>query len=257
MLIDIHAHVVPNRSVTWQDGSTYPLPEQLLAKLDGAGIDKAVLLPIPSPEGNHRIVSTEDVLEVAAAYPERFIPFCNIDPRQIWNSSASDFSAHLRYYKSAGCKGVGELTSNLPFDDPLVDNLFAYCEVAEMPVLFHIGPQIGGCYGLVDSQGIPKLERALKKFPKLTFIGHSQPFWAHISADVTEEGRSGYPAGKIIPGRVPELMRKYDNLYGDLSAKSGFNALNRDPEYGYRFMEEFQDRLLFGTDISSPATETP
>ena len=52
-------------------------------------------------------------------------------------------------------------------------------------------------------------------------------------------------------------MRRYQNLYGDLSAHSGYNALARDPEYAVQFLTEFQDRLLFGTDIVTPDTEAP
>ena len=50
-------------------------------------------------------------------------------------------------------------------------------------------------------------------------------------------------------------MRKYPNLCGDLSAGSGQNALMRDPEFAYKFLEEFQDRLYFGTDICSPTND--
>ena len=46
-------------------------------------------------------------------------------------------------------------------------------------------------------------------------------------------------------------------LDGDLSAGSGYNALARDKEYAATFLNEFQDRLLFGTDICSPDTLTP
>jgi len=257
MLIDIHTHVTPSQTVTRSDGTTYCTPEVLLSKLDEAGIDKAVLLPMPIPEGNHRHVSSEEVMEIAARYPDRFIPFCNLDPRAIDNSPDSDFMPHLEYYKAAGCKGVGEMTANLAFDDPLVENLLRQCEAAEMPILFHIGPRFGKCYGLVDDLGLPKLEGTLRKFPNLIVIGHSQPFWSEISADVTVETRNTYPKGKVTPGRVPELLRKHGNLYGDLSAGSGFNAVNRDPEFGYRFLEEFQDRLLFGTDICAPQNDTP
>ena len=52
-------------------------------------------------------------------------------------------------------------------------------------------------------------------------------------------------------GVVPRLFRQYPNLYGDLSAGSGANALMRDPDYAVRFLHEFQDRLMFGTDICS------
>ena len=56
---------------------------------------------------------------------------------------------------------------------------------------------------------------------------------------------------------MPRLFRQYPNLYGDLSAGSGCNALKRDPEYAVKFLDEFQDRLLFGTDICAPDTPTP
>jgi predicted TIM-barrel fold metal-dependent hydrolase len=52
-------------------------------------------------------------------------------------------------------------------------------------------------------------------------------------------------------------MRKYPNLHGDLSAGSGFNAISRDPEFGCRFLEEFQDRLYWGTDTCEVAEQTP
>jgi predicted TIM-barrel fold metal-dependent hydrolase len=109
----------------------------------------------------------------------------------------------------------------------------------------------------VDDVGLPKLEKVLAKFPNLTFLGHSQPFWAEISADVTQQNRNSYPKGPVTPGRVPELMRRYPNLCGDMSAGSGFNAVSRDPSFGYEFMDEFQDRLFFGTDICAPHNETP
>ena len=125
-----------------------------------------------------------------------------------------------------------------------------------MPVIFHIGnPGIG--YGLADELGLPRLEKVLGMFPNLAFLGHSQKFWAEISSDCSLEKRVGYPKGKIMPGgRIVELMRKYQNLHGDLSAGSGHNAITRDPEFGYKFIEEFQDRLYYGTDISDPKNVT-
>ena len=52
-------------------------------------------------------------------------------------------------------------------------------------------------------------------------------------------------------GAVPRLMRECPGLHGDLSAGSGLNALQRDPEHAYAFIEEFQDRLLLGLDFCS------
>lgn len=258
MFIDAHCHVTPLRSVMRTDNSTYTLPEELIEMLDRAGIDKAVLLPMSIPDGNHHIISTEQILEIARRFPDRFIPWCNMDPRQGMNSPKTDFTPLLQYYKEQGCKGVGEATANLYFDDPRVLNLFHHCEKVGLPLLFHIGPQLGECYGLVDDLGLPRLEKALQQFPKLSFIGHSQPFWAEMTADVTNETRWGYPTGKITkPGRVQELLAKYPNMYAEMSAGSGFNALTRDPEYGFKFLEQFQDKLMFGTDICATHNETP
>ena len=121
-----------------------------------------------------------------------------------------------------------------------------------MPVTIHIG-SLGSDYGVVDELGLPRLEKVLKTFPKLQIIGHSQKFWSEISGDNNEEIRGGAPQGKVVPGgRVPELLRKYTNLTADLSAGSGFNAMLRDPEYAYSFLEEFADQLYFATDICSP-----
>ncbi len=258
MLIDCHVHAARRASIPRKNGTRYPTADEMVAKLDEVGIDKAVVMCGISPECRSQFVPPEDVLDLCASHPERLIPCCNVDPRCDSNSPESDFSRFFDYYKEAGCRGVGEVTANLAFDDPLVWNLFRYCQEYKMPVTFHIAPRFGGCYGLVDDLGLPRLERTLKEFPDLVFLGHSQPFWAEIGGDVTDETRGGYPKGNVAPGgRVVELMERYDNLHGDLSAGSGYNAVSRDPAFGYQFMERFQDRLLFGTDITYVELEPP
>ena len=257
MLIDCHVHASRVKSVSRRGGTRYPTSDELVAKLDEEGIDMAVVMCGIGCECRSQFVTPEDVLDICALHPDRLIPTCCVDPRSYSNSPDADFSGFFEVYKEAGCKGVGELTSHLWFDHPMVWNLFRYCAEYEMPVTFHVAPRHGGCYGLVDELGLPRLERTLREFPDLIFCAHSQPFWAEISADVTEQTRPGYPKGRVIPGRVVELFERYDNLYGDLSAGSGYNAVSRDPEFGYEFMERFQDRLLFGTDISYPELVCP
>ena len=52
----------------------------------------------------------------------------------------------------------------------------------------------------------------------------------------------------VAGGRVVEMLRQYPNLYADLSAGSGLNALQRDPAFAIDFILEFQDRLLYARD---------
>jgi predicted TIM-barrel fold metal-dependent hydrolase len=262
MIIDIHAHCSPrpgwlsydpvkNEYIRWITVS------ELVRRMREEGIDKTVILPLPSPESSIEPVTTREVIEFCKEYGNKLIPFCNPDPRLNAGSEKS-LRFIIEEYESQGCRGVGEITANIYFDDPRTLNLFRVCEEHGLPVLFHIGPYEGGCYGLVDEPGLPRLEKCLRMFPNLVFIGHSQPFWAEISGDLKPEDRNSYPTGRIVPGgRIIDLFRRHQNLYGDLSAGSGYNAISRDPEFGVQFLEEFQDRLMFGTDLDAPEQNIP
>ncbi len=255
--IDIHAHANPfhQTSPLYGSGPYIASVEDLFSAYDQLNIEKGVLMPLVSPEF-HRDQTTNGICKyLADLYPDRFLWFCNVDPRSMGNTPNADLSELLSFYKSIGAKGVGELTANLYADDPFVDNLFYHCAACDLPVTIHIGPQIGGCYGIVDDLGLPRIEKMLKKHPNLKLLGHSQPFWAELGTNVTEENRNRWPTGKVEEGRVAKLMREYPNLYCDLSAGSGCNAMTRDPEYTAKFVEEFSDRILYGCDICQPATE--
>ncbi|MBE6370107.1 MAG: hypothetical protein E7056_08120 [Lentisphaerae bacterium] len=255
MFIDCHVHAIEEATCPRPHDGCQPLstPEKLIEIYDKVGIEKAVILPIGTPDSTHLVQSNEEMLRMVAKNPDRFIPFCNLDPRALLNTPNANLEYILKYYRDKGCKGIGEVTVNLPMDDPRVENLFAAAQAAGLALTFHLAIRIGNIYGLEVSKGLPELERALQKFPDLKFFAHSQTFWAEMDANVTEEERGGYPQGKITEeGAVIKLMRKYPNLYGDMSAGSGWNALARDEEFAVKFLNEFQDRLMFGTDICAP-----
>ncbi len=260
MLIDIHVHCQEPRhpKLVRAGGLPRPTPEVLLAMLDARGIDRAVVMCAVSPEFRATVETPEEVLRICERHEDRLIPFCCLDPRYVTNNMQADFRPLLAAYKEMGCKGVGEYMPNIPLDDPLNMNFFAQVEEAGLPLTFHLAPKLGDFYGCVDDPGLPRLERVLQAFPKLVFLGHSQPFWAEIGTNVVENGvRPGYPKGPVTPGRVVELMRRHPNLHGDLSANSGYTAVTRDPSFGLLFLEEFQDRLYFATDIAVTPQETP
>ena len=252
MIIDIHAHAVRKPFLQIDGLAPFPTPEQLLKFYDHAGIGKAVLMPLIGPEF-YLPQSNEDILEMAARHPDRFIPFCNIHPRAINNTPSAPLGDVMKKYKDMGCKGLGEITCNLPLRNPYIRNLFKHAANAGLPATIHIAPQIDGNYGLYDDPGLPQLAETLDEFPDLKIFGHSQAFWAEIGALDKPEDRGGYPNYPVkAEGAVPGLMRKFPNLYGDISAGSGCNALTRDPVYAVKFLNEFQDRLMFGLDICSP-----
>ncbi len=243
--IDIHVHT---SSSGWM--ALYKMaflkPEELLAAYDERGIERGVILPSATSMAP---TTNWEAKCIADRYPDRFSWFCLFSPDAWAYSDKTDFRPYIEECKQNGARGVGEMTFNHYFDSPRMLNLLAQCEELEMPFLFHMG-QLGDDYGLVDEIGMPRLESVLKRFPRLKLIGHSQRFWAEISGDLTEAERGGYPKGRVAEGgRITALMRTYPNLYCDLSAGSGYNAMARDEEHAYRFLEEFSDRIFYGTDV--------
>ncbi len=258
MFIDIHVHTRMFTPPLRNGRQAYATPDQLLERYDKIGVKQAVILPGVNPECAYAPQSNEEVIAIAEKYKGRFIPFCNIDPRAMTNSPNAPLDELMQHYKNKGCKGIGEVCANLPFLDPMVQNLFKCAEKVGLPITFHIAPYIGGYYGLYDDPGLPQLQQSLARFPNLKFFGHSQAFWAEIGKLEKPADRCCYPKYPVTEeGVVPKLMREYPNLYGDLSAGSGYNALARDVDYAIKFLNEFQDRLMFGTDICAPDTPTP
>lgn len=250
--IDVHAHCVEFPLPDLNGRRMLCCPDDLLKHYDRIGIEKGVILALCNPENTVGGMSSEEILRLCAQYPDRFIPSCALDPRAVPNDAFSPLGDYLKYYRDKGCKVLGEVCANLRFLDPRMQNLFKGCEEAGLPLTFHISPNEGWSYGVVDRPGLPELEVCLQRFPKLKFFGHSQTFWCEIGKYRTWDDRNGYPKGPVREGRIAELMRRYPNLYCDLSAGSGNNALARDLDYAGRFLTEFQDRVMYGVDICFP-----
>ena len=257
--IDIHSHATffHDYYPPHQNGCVFVSPEEVLALYDKINVEKGVLLPLIACEAQVAPMTSEACKALTVQHPDRFAWFCGVDARSLDNHPNSNLGHLLEHYQSLGARGVGEVTTQLYADDPLMDHFFACCAEHDMPVLIHIAPQFGGTYGIVDELGLYRIEKMLKKHPKLKLIGHSQPFWSEISADVTNETRGHSPSTKVIPGRLVEMLRSCENLYCDLSAGSGANAVMRDPEFSAGFFAEFADRILYGIDFCHPHNRHP
>lgn len=246
-MIDFHCHIGRLYRESYPQVPAFTA-EQCLDRMNREGIEVSVLLPLESPEGGWGWLLTEDCIAARDQYPERFVAFMCIDPR--YPKVEQLFDVFVKQYD---CKGFGEHIPGLPFDHELNKVIYRKCAEYNLPMVM----DICGC-GLTDEPGLPRLEACLKEFPDCVFVGHGPGYWTNISGDVTADTMYGYTKGKITPhGAVDRFLQEYDNMYADISAGSGWNALTRDRDYTPGFVERNWRKLLMGTDVCKHGVDYP
>lgn len=256
-IIDIHNH--PN----WLNKTV----DELVKNMDELGIEKTWLLSweIPEkdcwPDSLLTCVTLDPrasdiplwlVVEALKAYPDRFIGGWAPNPKDM--HARGKLKAAVSMYN---IKVVGELKFRIRYDDPDAIALYKLAGELGLPVLFHLecSPTLPSNHAKDITSwrawyggDMEVVENMCKLCPQTKFIGHGPGFWWEISAD-EDEKKAGYPKGKIKEGgKLIEVLRRYPNLYCDISAGSGANALSRDPEFARSFVLEFQDRIMLGRD---------
>lgn len=235
--------------------------EKILENMKAYNIDRTWLLSLETPEfeyspGYHRItwgnelgpIPFTNCLACVEKAPEKFVLGYAPDPRKPY--AIDRLEAAIEQF---GVRVYGEVMLRMMYDNPDAVSMFRYCGKRGLPVIVEVNYGIGegGPYatpGYWYGGGIDAFERAVRQCSDTVFLGHGPGFWAHISGDDLYLKES-YPKGPVrAGGRVAELMRTYDNLYCDLSAGSGLNALKRDRAFSKEFILEFQDRMLYGRD---------
>ncbi len=181
--------------------------------------------------------------------PERFVLGYAVDPRL---PEAIDLlEGAVAVY---GVQVYGELKLRMCYDNPDALRMYRFCGERGLPVVMHLNYEFASANRYPRSSywyggGFDALARAVRMCPDTIFLGHAPGFWAHLSGDDKPE-KEPYPRGPVEPGgKLPALMRECSNLWCDLSAGSGLNALKRDPEFSRMFLIEFQDRCIYGRDI--------
>ena len=244
--VDVHVHITQ----TWNERGELTA-RNLLRWMDVHDIGQAWVLPLISPEAWYYPITTEFVLEETRPFRDRLIPFCVVDPRTDVFGGFKHFVDLLGRYKNAGARGFGEHKWGGAIDDPRNIELLKACGETGLPVLFHLDNDRNK-----DVPGLPGLERLLKAAPETTLIGHGPGWWASICGAANQRDLGGYPRGQVAPnGALDRLLGDYPNLYADLSAGSGHNAIRRDLDFGRDFMIRNADKMLLGTDYLADKQE--
>jgi predicted TIM-barrel fold metal-dependent hydrolase len=224
-VIDVHQH-----TCYWGRSD-----EELIAHQTAMGVTRTVLLPAGSlttldvgAGGN------KSVMDLAHWQPEKFSFFANEVP------TLAGARTELEKYLKAGAIGIGEQKFWVECDSPAIHLLAEIAADFDVPVLLHFQH---GVYNL----SIERFHKVLEKHPKTAFIGHAQTWWGNI--DRRHEQKIMYPKGPVTAGGLTDrLLTDYPNMYGDLSAGSGLNALTRDEAHAREFLARHQTQLLYGSD---------
>ena len=226
-VIDLHQH-------TNYSGRT---DEQLLAHQKTMGVTKTVLLPAGSKFGLAVGAGGNDTVAVIArAHPKNYFFFANEVP------DIPETKAVIEKYLKAGAIGIGEQKFHVDCDSKHMRLIADIAKDHKVPVLMHFQYET---YNLA----FERFHTMLEKYPTVNFIGHAQTWWGNI--DKNHQQPVLYPKGPVTPGGITDrMLSDYPNVFGDLSAGSGLNALLRDEEHARGFLKRHQNKLLYGSDCN-------
>jgi len=260
-IIDAHTHVAPQYT------------DLAVEAMDRCGIDCVVTLEMHDGYGER----LKEHLEIMRRYPGRFIVFGNVDwsriddpdfvqaaVRQMEEDVAAGMRG-LKVYKALGLEYRYRNHEWVRIDDPALDPIWARAGELGIPVLIHSADPMafwqpltennfwnGVLYGEYEwwsyyRKGYPGREELLAErneviacHPQTTFI------CPHVGskADCLDSAADDLDA--------------FPNLTYDLSARIPILGLsNRRAVHSREFLIEYQDRMLFGTDIIYDDTNVP
>ncbi len=253
-VIDFHNHL-----------RNFDRADEYLAEMDKAGVVKCVAL-----DGHSKGDAWKEHLEVYHGLAkDRFIVFFSPDLERIDEPDyGAEEAARLEEAVRQGVRGV-KIYKNLgltlrdssgklvPVDDPRLDPFWAKCGELKIPVMIHVSDP-KAFFTPIDE----KNERydELAAHPGWSFYGDEFPSKEEI---LEQRNRmfAKHPETIFIGahvGTLPEELHVvanwldcYPNFHVDICARIG--DLGRQPRTARRFLIDYQDRILFGTDTAPDA----
>lgn len=237
-IIDIHQHT------TYRERTT----AQLIAHQKAMGVTQTILLPAGSPvsrsstaDGKHNGLGgvgaggNETALVMSRQYPKEFFFGAN----EV--TDLPEARVEIAKYLDLGGIIIGEQKFGVECDSAESQLLYELAAEYKVPILLHFQHE---AYNL----GFERFHKMLEKFPKTTFIGHAQTWWANIDKNHADQ-KVLYPKGTVTAGGLTDrYLADYPNMFADMSAGSGLNALTRDEDHARGFLDRHQSKILFGSD---------
>jgi predicted TIM-barrel fold metal-dependent hydrolase len=149
----------------------------------------------------------------------------------------------IERFLKRGAVVIAEQKFGVECDSLAMQKIYQLAQAHRVPVLMHWQFQR---YNL----GFERFHKMLEKYSRVSFIGHAQTWWGNIDKKHSDQSVM-YPKGPVTRGGLTDrYLADYPNMYGDLSAGSGLNALTRDQDFTRDFLRRHQDKLIYGSDCS-------
>jgi predicted TIM-barrel fold metal-dependent hydrolase len=255
-VIDMHNHVNDPGGI---HGEEVPAAE-VVKHMDEVNVKKVVILTGMWGEKLQGVLD-----KMVKPYPDRFIVFTQMDWSKIDDPNFSqEMVAQLDDAVKRGARGlkilkdwglgVRDKTGKfVRIDDPRMDPVWEECGRLNIPVSIHsTDPE--AFFTPTDEHNERYDE--LKRNPTWSFYGPQFPskgelleernhvFAKHPKTTFIALHVANWPENLDV---VSEWLKKYPNMYVEFGAREA--ELGRQPRRAFKFFNEFQDRIMFGTDF--------
>jgi len=274
-VIDVHTHIAVSakseKGIDLGAERTYlAKPDELLRIMDAKNIRAMVNLTGGFDDG---LVDT--IRKYDQAYPGRFYTFAEpsyprfLEPNYPQIQADAIERAHragakgLKILKTLGLYLRENLTSGklVRVDDPRFDPMWDACGQLNMPVAIHVSDPIAF---FTPTDRFNERYEELNNHPDWSFYGHDYPSNTEL-LEARNRVFARHPKTQFLVlhvgnfaenlDNVSDNLDRFPNMTVDLAARIG--ELGRQPRRARRFFDQYQDRILFGTDATPHGDETP
>jgi predicted TIM-barrel fold metal-dependent hydrolase len=238
-VIDIHQHL----------GYSGRPDDVLIRHQQAMGITTTILLPagrsVNTPSTHDGVsnglqaqcLGNEACRQFARAHSRQFRFGANEVP------DVNGATREIERYLQLGGIVIAEQKFGVECDSTEMQAIYSLAAEHRVPVLMHWQFQM-------YNYGFERFHTMLEKYPRVNFLGHAQTWWANVDRQNTDQSVM-YPKGSVTPGGLTDkYLSDFPNMFGDLSAGSGLNALTRDEDFARDFIARHQDKLIYGSDCS-------
>jgi predicted TIM-barrel fold metal-dependent hydrolase len=273
--VDIHTHI--SLSTKSENGIELAAarkylgrPDELLPVMDRKNVRAMVNLTGGYGDGLVDVMTKYD-----KAYPGRFYSFTEpsyerfLDPKYPLIQAEAIERAHrdgakgLKILKTLGLYLRENITSGklVRIDDPRFDPMWDTCGQLNMPVAIHVSDPVAF---FTPTDRFNERYEELNQHPDWSFHGRDFPSNAELLEARNRVFRK-HPKTQFLAlhvgnfsenlDNVSENLDRFPNMTVDIAARIG--ELGRQPRRSRKFFDQYQDRILFGTDATPHGDEFP